>query len=927
VALNEGGAPAFRLVTLGVVRLLDDAGRDVAPGQRKLLALLAYLAQRSPRPAAREELATLVWGERPEENARGSLRQALFQLKRLVGDALDVTPDAAAVRGGAIDVDASSFEADVVAGRVREAAMRWGGDYLTGLDDAGAAPLREWLEAERARLGRMLTRALDELISDAAARGAWAEAAGWADRWATAAPLDERAARHLVESLSLAGRGAEALARHAAFVARHGTELGAAPSEDFLRLASRVERRARTPYRRTGVARGAAVLAPPELTGRDDAFAELTGAWRDARRRQSVVVVIEGEAGAGKTRLAEEFVHMVETGRAPAVLLRAAAHPADRDVPFAIARALFSSLCDAPGLLGASPRALAEVAALVPALAETVRELPPPSGTAGALGDALAEVIAGVADEAPVLLFVDDLAHADAESRRLVLSLSHRAGEVPLMLLACVRPGDLAASDEWRDLRAARLVRLKPLDVPGAESVIASMLPVAEDERRALAERIVAETGGFPLDVTEMLAALLDAGQLEEDAAGQWRTTVPARSARMPVPDAVRRAVRARLSHLSPRAGALLDAAAVLACPVDPTTLGDVLDLDAAIVGDAIGELVARGILRVAGGPQAGAEPQYEIAYDLARRTALERLSDDRRAALQAASARARPASATSSPSSRSARAIDALDERYAIERVLAEGRLVTAYAARDLRDSAEVELYVVRGAPLAVGQHFLHSFERVAALSDPHLRPVLDFGATPDALFYVTAPARGVTLRERLVRDRSLAIDEAIRIGTDVARALAAAHAGAIVHGDLRPKHVTVTSSGASLAGLGLVEALGAQGGSRGPEGTGITIGAPAYMSPEQLTGEVAVDARSDVYSLGVVLYEMLAGELPFTGAHQSLITRKLTQPAPSVRERRDSVPKAIDWLVRRCLARVPADRYPSATELLTTLEEAAGD
>ncbi|MDQ3998329.1 MAG: protein kinase, partial [Gemmatimonadota bacterium] len=174
--------------------------------------------------------------------------------------------------------------------------------------------------------------------------------------------------------------------------------------------------------------------------------------------------------------------------------------------------------------------------------------------------------------------------------------------------------------------------------------------------------------------------------------------------------------------------------------------------------------------------------------------------------------------------------------------------------------------------------------------------------------------------------RDRPLALVESQRIAADVARALAHAHARRVHHRDLRPKHIIITPAGAVVARLGLADALSASAGpgGEGPDDTGVLIGAPAYLSPEQLAGEASDGPRSDIYSLGCVLYEMVTGEPPFGGRGRGLIARKLTEPAPSVRNIRDGVPEELDQLIRRCLARTPTDRYQTAEELAEALDRA---
>ena len=803
---------SFRLITLGALRLVDATGRDLAHGQRKLLALLAYLARRAPRALTREDLATLMWGERPEENARASLRQALFQLKRTLGDVMDVTPESAALRADALDFDAAAFEADVAAGRFREAALRWNGEFLQGAEDAGGENYRVWLESERARLRRLLSRALDALSSDAAARGAWPEAVTWAERWADALPLEERPLLRLVELLSFAGRTVEALARHAGYVARVRAELGVDPSEEFLRFGKQLERRVRDGTPRPSAkadASGREAIRTPEMVGRQTAFAELTSAWHEARRGRATVVVVEGDAGVGKTRLSEEFLRTVEPRGAAFVVLRARAYDADREVRLALVRELLAPLRDAPGLLGAPRAALAELARLVPSVQEQIRDLPGPSDYGRALDEAVARILADVSSEAPVLVFVDDLPRTDAESRRLVLSLARRLQrDARVLMLLTARSGELGRPDELRDLRGIRQLRLKPLELTDVEALVSSMLPLSTDSRRLVAERLAAESGGVPSIVVEKVGAMVEEAQIVQDVNGIW---------------------------------------------------------------------------------------QLASAFDAAR-------------------------------SPRGDFVVRALTGRYTIEGVLSKGGVLTTYAAFDARAGRQVELHVPnrRVAAAAEADHFMQTFERVASLAHPGIVPVVDYGATGGVLFFATPHVDGPSLRDRIARERPLPLDESLRIAADVARALALAHARGVHHRDLRPKHIIVTARGGMVARLGLADALSASSGVEGggSDDTGVLIGAPAYLSPEQLAGESSDGGRSDIYSLGCLLYEMLTGEPPFGGRGRGLIARKLTEPAPSVRNIRDGVPEELDQIVRRCLARMPADRYQNADDLADVID-----
>jgi serine/threonine-protein kinase len=258
------------------------------------------------------------------------------------------------------------------------------------------------------------------------------------------------------------------------------------------------------------------------------------------------------------------------------------------------------------------------------------------------------------------------------------------------------------------------------------------------------------------------------------------------------------------------------------------------------------------------------------------------------------------------------------LSERFEVGERAGRSTLLLSFAARDRRDTRPVELHVLRprlGA-LGNGARVVDTLEQVAALHDPRIVPLRECGVLQGLIYFTTPPVEGPSLRDRLAKERQLPVDEARAIAAELIEALAYAHGRDVRHGDLRPKHLLLGRSGIAITGFGLVEALDlAAGGSAGS--TAVTIGAPAYLSPEQLSGETSADERSDLYSVGCILFEMLAGEPPFAGSNlAAVLSRKLTQPAPKVRSLRESVPPALEGFVDRCLARLPADRFQRATE-----------
>jgi eukaryotic-like serine/threonine-protein kinase len=266
------------------------------------------------------------------------------------------------------------------------------------------------------------------------------------------------------------------------------------------------------------------------------------------------------------------------------------------------------------------------------------------------------------------------------------------------------------------------------------------------------------------------------------------------------------------------------------------------------------------------------------------------------------------------------------LADRYRVEREVGAGGMATVYLAEDLKHDRKVAVKVLRPElAAAIGaERFLAEIKTTASLQHPHILPLLDSGATDSFLFYVMPFIAGESLRDRLTREKQLPIADAVRIATEVAGALEYAHRHGVIHRDIKPENILLYDSSALVADFGIALALSTAGGER-LTSTGISVGSPAYMSPEQATAQRDLDARSDIYSLGCVLYEMLAGDLPFSGrTAQSITARKLTQPVPSLRTVRETVTEALDHTVEKALAKVPADRHNSCREFAEALHTA---
>ena len=269
------------------------------------------------------------------------------------------------------------------------------------------------------------------------------------------------------------------------------------------------------------------------------------------------------------------------------------------------------------------------------------------------------------------------------------------------------------------------------------------------------------------------------------------------------------------------------------------------------------------------------------------------------------------------------ARVRAALASRYTIDRELGRGGMATVYLARDLKHDRAVALKVLRadvGAALGADR-FLQEIRTTGRLDHPHILPLLDSGEADGQLFYVMPYVEGESLRDRLDREKQLPLDDALEITREVADALSYAHSRGVVHRDIKPENILLAAGHARVADFGIARAITAAGGDRLTE-TGIAVGTPAYMSPEQAVGEEALDGRSDIYSLATVLYEMLAGDPPFTGTTpQAVLRRKSVDPVPKLRTVREAVPPDLEEVVLRALARVPADRFATASEFAAAL------
>ena len=274
------------------------------------------------------------------------------------------------------------------------------------------------------------------------------------------------------------------------------------------------------------------------------------------------------------------------------------------------------------------------------------------------------------------------------------------------------------------------------------------------------------------------------------------------------------------------------------------------------------------------------------------------------------------------------ARLTAALADRYRIERELGAGGTATVYLARDLKHERQVAIKVLHAELSAVlgAERFLAEIKLTANLQHPHILPLFDSGSANGLLFYVMPYVEGETLRALLQREHRLTVPDALRLASDVADALAYAHRRGIIHRDIKPENILLQEGRPLVADFGIARAVTTQDATRITQ-TGVVLGTPGYMSPEQISGDPNLDGRSDQYGLACVLYEMLAAVPPFTGpSAEAILVQRFTQAAPHVSATRPGIPHAVDSAIHRAMSRDPAERFATITGFAEALRAETG-
>lgn len=598
-----------------------EGGAIVPQPGAKVLALFAYLVL-EPGPHSREELACLLWGESPEPEARASLRQALKQLRDSLGDI--IRADRTVVElVQPIHCEVRDFRNLVLQEPQRALAVDVP-RFLAGFSIRHAPQFDEWVSVMRRELLQQYENALGVLAREAMTQWRWRETIKLADRWLKCNPLSEEAARLAVEARYLSGDRSAALARFAEYRALLARETGCEPSRALRNLARRVESDAPSAVARpvTDEWYARAPSFQSSLIGRDQEWAALVRAWKAVVRGSSRIVLIEGEVGVGKSRLAQEFVRWIVAQGGSA--LRGHGYDVQANIPFEPVVEILRDALDAPGLAGTAPEWLTEAARLLPELRQRFPTLPEPpapadSAEAWRLFEGVAQLVLALAAERPVVVSLDDLQWCDGDSCNLVRFLVRRTEAAPVLWLATLSLGeyerDAAAARLCRVLRAkshSSVIPLGPLTEEELWRLIREMGHVSTPKgARRFASRIYGVTAGNPFFAIELLKTMFAQGLLEaNEESGEWATTpAAARGREVPVSQTVHDVIAERIDPLPEELSDVLVTVAVAGAGCRTEVLSHfhgLSRLHAAAVGDA---LVDRRLVLEEGGVYRCAHP------------------------------------------------------------------------------------------------------------------------------------------------------------------------------------------------------------------------------------------------------------------------------------------------------------------------------
>jgi DNA-binding SARP family transcriptional activator len=589
----------IRCRTLGAVEVtVDGAGAPAELLWRKNLALLVYLARSPKRSRARDHLIGLLWPDKTEAAARHSLNEALRVLRRCTGDGgLATQADQIKLEADAVELDTDRFEALVAAGDWAAACGLVHGEFLEGFAVPGVTDFEHWLAAER---GLWRTRAVDALTRHADAelgRGRVGEAVGLARRALALEPNADVAVRASMRALALAGDRAAALAAYGAFAKRLAADVGGTPEAETEALAQRVARERAQPPRADAEPIVAAESRRAPLVGRGAELQRVGAVWEASRRSaRAAVAIVRGDAGMGKSRLADEAVARARLDGAAVAVVRTVA--ADAGEPwsgvFGLAR---GGLLDAPGVAAAAPASLAAFAARLAEWADrfggVTRRV-----TGDAPGRALRDVLRAVAAEQPVLLLVDDAQWIDRDSLLALVAAARDLAAAPLCIVLTRAPHPPRPELDEVEARIGRdvdgvVLRLSALSGDELRALARWALPrYRDDEIDRVCRRVASDSAGLPLLAVELLHAVALGLDLEQTQ-GAWPKPLQTLDQTMPgdLPPAVLGSVRVGFRRLSQPAQMALTAAAVLGDRVSVAALTRATGLDADTLAAALDEL------------------------------------------------------------------------------------------------------------------------------------------------------------------------------------------------------------------------------------------------------------------------------------------------------------------------------------------------